>query len=195
MLHQAILNSRLRQTFNVGPELWGIDYSPDGRQVATGDKSGRVTLWDAATGEVVSSLEGHEGYVNGVAYNGDGTLLATAGDDNARVWDPATGQVLFTMDGHTDFIIGISFSPDDKHLATSSWDRTAKIWDVEASLAAGSGQELHTLSGHTGHLWQINFSPDGSRVATASHDGTAKIWDVISGQEKLDVKGCIYSNE
>jgi WD40 repeat protein/serine/threonine protein kinase len=187
VLHEAIQHSRVRQTFDVGPDLWGVAFSPDGRYVATGDQDGVTIIWDVATGEAITTLTGHTASVRGVAYNNDGDLLATAGDDNVRVWNPTTGQELFTVD-HTQGAFSVDFSPDGRLLATSNYDNTAKLWDVEASLAAGSGQEIHDLSGHTDWLWNVNFSADGSRVATTSSDGTAKIWDAASGEETLNLQ-------
>jgi WD40 repeat protein len=122
----------------------------------------------------------------GIAFNPDGTRLATAGVDGmARVWDTASGQELLTLSGHTGQVWGVTFSPDGTRLATASADGTAKVWD------ATSGQELLTLSGHTGAVWGVTFSPDGTRLTTTSGDETAKVWDVTSAQELLTLSGHI----
>jgi len=197
VLHEAITTSRLRRTFELDSEGWGLAYSPDGRYIATGEISGQIIIWEVDTGDVHLTLGPHEGsYVNDLDFNSDGSLLASAGDFDTRLWDVATGEELLRMDAHRpdfdedaeNWIIGVDFSPDDKLLATSSWNSTAILWDVDASLAAGSGEIMHILTGHTNPLWQINFSRDVSRVATASHDGTAKIWDVASGEELLTLQ-------
>lgn len=49
---------------------------------------------DTFTGEVVRTLASHEGGVVGAAFSPDDTLVATVGDDDARVWGAATGQQL-----------------------------------------------------------------------------------------------------
>ena len=77
-------------------------------------------------------------------------------------------QILDAVDGNKfipfnfmDGVSGLDFSPDGKRLATSSWDGTAKVWDVE------TGQELLSLVGHDGAVNDIVFSLDGKLIATA----------------------------
>ena len=40
------------------------------------------------------------------------------------------GSELHTLTGHTGAIVGVSYSPDGTTVATASWDRTARVWDV-----------------------------------------------------------------
>ncbi|MCA9931569.1 MAG: hypothetical protein KC419_23955, partial [Anaerolineales bacterium] len=70
----------------------------------------------------------HSGAVLGVAYNADGTQLATSSaDKSVKLWDPNTGQSLRTYLGHTSTVFAVTFSPDGAFLATASADRTAQL--------------------------------------------------------------------
>ena len=47
--------------------VYGVSYSPDGKQLATASLDRQVILWDVESGAVLKRLRGHEGWVVGVA--------------------------------------------------------------------------------------------------------------------------------
>ena len=94
------------------------------------------------------------------------------------------------LNGHSAGVYTTSFSPDGKSVITGSWDKTAKIWDVE------TGKEIKILEGHSDVVTIASFSPDGKSVVTGSWDQTAKIWDVETGEEIKTLEGhlaAVYS--
>ena len=99
-------------------------------------------MWDAATGELVQTLQGHSHIVMAVSWSADGARLAAGScDKTVKVWDAATGEVVQTLKGHSDEVNAVSFSPDGTRLASGSWDVTVKVWD------AATGEVVHTLQG------------------------------------------------
>ena len=105
-LHRAVAASRV--VLRV-PDVGGwVDWSPDGNSFVTEgpEDSGIIDIRDARTGESLRSFRGHDVDVNLVAYNHDGTMLATAGDDSRlRVWDPASGDELFSYEAPGDPVL------------------------------------------------------------------------------------------
>ena len=79
-------------------------------------------------------------------------------------WQRQTHLALKTLRGHTLQVSSVAFSPDGQRIVTSSWDRTAKVWDV------ASGRELLTLKWHGAPIHSVAFSPDGQRIVTGSFD-------------------------
>jgi WD40 repeat protein len=118
-----------------------------------------------------------------VAFNPDGTRLATASGITARLWDARTGQQLLACKGHAGMVTGVAFSPDGTRVATASVDGTARLWD------ARTGQPLLVCKGHTDKVLSLAFSPNGTLLATASEDRTARLWDARTGQPFLEFKG------
>lgn len=126
------------QTGAVGP----VSFSPDGRLLATGDygnlgESGDkyVFIWDAAGGELLRQLSGHQWSVMHMVFSSDGRQLASCDQGaNVIVWDVATWRILHKIaaDGDTK-ICDVAFSPDGRYLtATGDPDGTAKVWEVAA---------------------------------------------------------------
>jgi WD40 repeat protein len=100
----------------------------------TASRDKTVKLWDAATGKVLRTFDGHGDHVNSAALSPDGKWLASASSDNTvRVWDANTGDVVAVLRGHTGNVLSVAFSPDGKWLASSSGYRgkgEVKVWDA-----------------------------------------------------------------
>ena len=82
---------------DTGRSFFAGTLSPDGQTVATGERSGTVALWDAATGKLVKELGKLSGSVASVSVSPDGTKILAATSHSApkpdwRMWDLATGD-------------------------------------------------------------------------------------------------------
>jgi WD40 repeat protein len=64
----------------------------------------------------------------------------------------------------------LAFNQDGSRLASASFDRLAKVWDVDA------GSELFSLYGNTSNVFGVSFSPDGESLATAGADGSIRTY-------------------
>ncbi|MFD8811055.1 P-loop NTPase fold protein, partial [Streptomyces sp. NPDC059627] len=138
-----------------GPEHPGyvslsVAFSPVGSVLACADRDD-VWLWNLAVDDRPRTL--HEGHASAVAFSGDGTLLATAGDDGlVRVWDPRTGRAVRALTGHTSGVLSVTFSRRGNLLASTGYDGTIRVWDPVtgqqvAGTDTGSAARLRPLPG------------------------------------------------
>ena len=152
-----------------------IAYSPDGKTLASGLSGGQIKLWDARSGALLRTLDGHANEVRSVAFAPDGKTLASGSDDKTiKLWDARSGKLVRTLEGHTDRVYSVAFAPDGNMLASGSWDSTIKLWD------ARSGALLRTLDGHANEVLSVAFAPDGQTLASGGYK-TVKLWDARSG--------------
>jgi WD40 repeat protein len=113
-----------------------LAWSPNDQLIVSGSRysqkpSNRFAprIWNAATGETVHVLEGHEGDVNSLAWNPSGTRIVSGGQDQTlRIWDSATGECLLVLEGHDGAVSDVEWSPDGARIYSSSND-SIRIWE------------------------------------------------------------------
>ena len=122
------------------------------------------------------AAEGHSEGIFCVAYNPDGTRLATGGGEGeVFVWDTVTWRPVLHLQAdaasrraHTDDVWGVSFSADGKRLVTAGQSGAA-LWETT------SGQELRRLKGEY-TLSKLAFRPDGKQAVWDSGAAAVKVW-------------------
>ncbi len=128
--------------------MYKVEFSPDGKYVATASRDNKAFLWDAAIGEKISVLE-HDGPVTDVVFSPDGKYVATASRDyTSKLWNVSTGKQIFSMK-HDDIINNVVFSSDGTYVATASNDNTARLWricDIEDLINESSSRLTRNLT-------------------------------------------------
>jgi WD40 repeat protein len=121
--------------------LQAISLSDDGRLAASGSTDGTAKIWDAASGQVLHTLDGHAGPVYCVSLSRDGQLLASGGaDQTVRLWETSGGRPLGTLRGHTGTVRSVAVSRDGLRVASGGYDGSARLWH------AHTGECLRTFS-------------------------------------------------
>jgi hypothetical protein len=113
-----------------------------------------------------------------LALSGDGTLLATAGQDRAvELWDvhdPADPKpVRFLL--ATGIVADIALSSDGRTLAAAGVSGAVTLWDIADPR---NPAELGQASGHVGPVNAVSFLPSGAAMVTGGDDQTVRLWSL-----------------
>jgi WD40 repeat protein len=168
--------------------LNALVFSHDGKQLAVGDSSGAVELWDTLRWSTITMFQAHEpghGGVSSLAFSPTGGVLATAGflAPIVRLWDATTTELRATLTA-TGHVNGLGFSPDGTLLATAQGDGFIGVWDH------AERRQLGTIPSAGRGTHAVAFSGDGRLLATGGFDGIVRLWDlrqVLATQPRLVV--------
>jgi WD40 repeat protein/beta-lactamase regulating signal transducer with metallopeptidase domain len=185
-----------------GGDTPGMAFTPDSAALAVATAefkeqsvTGRVVLWDVASGEQGREVKAVEGMaVSAVAFAPGGKALAYCANGVVHACDVKTGSPLYE-NRLAEPAVGLLFSPDGKTLAVRGRSQQVRVCD------AANGKELYVLGdpvspvrggavavalarplSFSPETRNVAFSPDGRQIATAA-DGTVRLWAAATGKE------------
>jgi serine/threonine-protein kinase len=146
--------------------------SLDGNVAISGDRGGKLWLWDVTKREPLRELIGHQGAINAVALSANGGVAASAGDDSTvRLWETATGKELLPQP-LAGSVQCLAFSRDGKRLATGGKDKMVRLLDL------ATGSAFRSWSGHEAAVLAVAITSDGDAVFSVAKDNTIRRWGV-----------------
>jgi WD40 repeat protein len=106
-----------------------LEFSPDGRLLASGGHDHYLRVWDVRSGRTLIAVTAHQGPVEDVSFSPDGRWLVTAGPISAGVWSVATGRELLLLHGPTLPLRVALFTRDGRTIVTAGDDGTIRTYD------------------------------------------------------------------
>jgi len=157
--------------------IFALDFSPDGKLLASGGADKAVRITDLSTGKVVKVFEGHTHHVLGVTWRADGRLLASSGADNVvKIWDWTTGDRRKNVDGWDKEVTGIRYLGAGDSMITSAGDNKMRLINSD-------GGELKQFAGATAFLQALATNQAGDLILGGDQDGNVRAWDVATAKE------------
>lgn len=162
----------------------------DGQYAAAG-RANQIFIYHIPTGREVGRLTdpelissglyknpgvAHRDLVQSLAFNREGTLLASGGFQVVKLWErPQNVQLYkFELAGEPT---ATAISADRKKLAVAT-GKVVQLFDLAA------GKPAAKLEGHAENVTALAFSPDGAKLYTGSTDKTVRVWSTADGKEQ-----------
>jgi WD40 repeat protein len=152
--------------------VYAIDFSPDGKFMATGGgfrgQDLRVKIWNPLSGELIKTLQTSNTYgIDDVKFSPDGKILATGTDDlpgwagNVELWNTTDWTLLRRLPGKG---FRLAFSPDGEFLVALRDRSRMDLWRVATGTMVRS---YAPPSSEFGTLATVDFTPDGNSLIIA----------------------------
>jgi WD40 repeat protein/serine/threonine protein kinase len=168
------------------PQHQAINFSPDGRWLASASEDNSVKLWDVhgRNPKPIRTVHRYASWTSGGIFSSEGHLFSGGSESVVRSWSVTSGLEEGTpLEGHTSWVYTLAISPDGLRLASAGADSAVLVWDVV------SRKPLRKFLGHSSQVMTLCFSPDGQILASGGRDHTIRLWDMQTGQQLSLLRG------
>lgn len=129
------------------------------------------------------TITSHYDAVNFAAFSPDGTLIASASDDESIfVCDAVTGEEIYLFEEHNDCVNALAFSPKGGLIASCSDDGTVIVWNPR------TGVIVHKFEHTEDSVHFVAFSPDGAQLVVILENMPICVYGMGTGK-KIKVFG------
>lgn len=123
--------------------VYHADFNHDGTKIVTSSMGSRriASVWNVATTDTLFTVTHNSDTSSNISINyssffinptTNNEYILTAGDDEARLWSVDFPTLPYTpFREHTSSVRTAVFNFDGMRVLTSSWDSTAKIWNLD----------------------------------------------------------------
>ncbi|KAI1362204.1 WD40-repeat-containing domain protein [Xylaria arbuscula] len=190
--------SRAKVDRTSGGPIWAIEFSQDGRYLATGGRDRILRVWAVIASEEdrkawgneenanteneerlsapvfrskpAREFVGHEGDILDLSWSKNNFLLSSSMDKTVRLWHMSRRECLCTFK-HRDFVASIAFHPrDDRFFLAGSLDSSLRLWSIPDKAVAYSSQLTDIITA-------VGFSPDGKTAIAGTLHGICMFYE------------------
>lgn len=139
--------------------------------------------------EIVRTFSGHSRQITSLAFNPDGSMLASGGfDDEVKLWDVDSGKLLRGMGekgSTTGRVWSVAFDRRGVSLVYAAHSANLQQWKVR------TGRRMRKFEGHgqKDSVKCLAFHPQDPLFASGSFDATIKLWNPENGKSLGTLEG------
>lgn len=175
------LEQHLTSTDPAKTTIWAVTFSPNSKEVWTGNVGGNIRRWRADTGGLIGDAASIDGDLQSLALSGDGRWLAAGlfNDASVRIWDRNRQRWADPLFAHRRFVLSLVFTSDSSRLLSAGADGRIVVWRVPEFEEIASF-EVEAVSQPTGDegISVLRLAPSEQALGALTEDGRVRIWRV-----------------
>lgn len=151
-----------------------LDWSPDGKIVATGAIDGRLRLCTTSA-ELYMEDSQQSQAILALKFSPSGKWLLVGGlNPTIQLWNITNKTLEKEYPADNASCLDVCWI-DDSRFVTCGGDRVIHVFQLNTT------KPIRTLKGHTNDINQVKCNPSSTSLASCSDDGAARTWNLQTG--------------
>ena len=155
----------------------GLEFSRDGKYMASASADKFVKVTDLTTGKVAKSFEGHTHHALGVAWHPHGRqIISTGADKSVRHWNFEIGERVGQRVNFGKEVTAICYVGFTDQAVVAAGDKTVRL------INASNLNDVRSFAGGTDYMYACAATPDAQFVVAGGQDSTLRVWTLANAQ-------------
>jgi DNA-binding beta-propeller fold protein YncE len=173
--------------------LFGVSFSPDGKELAFGATDNSIYVFEAATGKQISKITDHDAWVFGTAFSQDGTQVASVSRDRAlKLTDVVHGIFIENINALKGELVAIARQPKHDNVLVGGEDGLPVLYMMHrphALVIGDTSTVIREFEKQNGPVVSVAFSPDGELIAVGGGSEDVNVYKTGTGERVASLKG------
>jgi len=123
---------KLQKQLDTRSWVSAVEFSPDGKLIAVGDRDGLIRLWETDRWQEIAIYSGHRMGILDLAFSPDGTRLASVAMDNTLIqWEIGSDENTMPISTSVSTVTCVVYSQDGSTIGTGGNDFKINLWGAK----------------------------------------------------------------